>query len=71
MKEYIIIDHSNEFDGMDYPELVRCKDCKYAHIRTEYERNNGAVRKSEILCERLLIGINSDFHCGYGERREE
>ena len=29
MKEYIVKDMTGEFEDKDYPELIRCKDCRW------------------------------------------
>lgn len=42
---------------MKYPELVRCKDCKYSE-------------KKEKWCNRLEMNRPIDWFCADGERQE-
>lgn len=42
MKEYIVEDMTGEFEDKDYPELIRCKDCKFHHDRTQCNKRIGA-----------------------------
>lgn len=51
-------------------ELVRCKDCRFAMIRTEEEMNK-PIKPQPILCEWFCIGVENDDYCSYGERREK
>lgn len=47
---------------MDYVPVVRCKDCKHCY---EYY--------GVLLCKRrdACYGVNDDFFCAWGERRED
>ena len=64
MKEYIVKDMTGEFEDKDYPELIRCKDCKFYedHKRKIYENctwNNHIIPRSPV-----------DF-CSNAERKDE
>lgn len=50
-------------------ELVRCKDCRYAMVRTEEEMNK-PIKPQPILCEWFCIGVENDDYCSHGERRK-
>lgn len=50
-------------------DVVRCKDCRYAMVRTEEEMNK-PIKPQPILCEWLCIGVENDAYCSHGERRE-
>lgn len=71
MKEYIIqIDESEKnmserFVGhlRSYPELVRCKDCKYFEPETEE-----TVSWCNVVIKK---GLKSNFYCAWAERKEE
>lgn len=45
-------------------EIVRCKDCKYGHLRDNTTRN------SSIYCD-FGIGMHKENYCSFGERAEE
>ena len=71
MKEYIVKDMTGEFEDKDYPELIRCKDCKYYQF--------GKLINDTRFCYRLFdnngnhVGYNfspNDF-CSRAERKEE
>ena len=46
----------------DVVEVVRCKDCKYGHLRDNTKRN------SSIYCD-FGIGVHKENYCSFGERR--
>ena len=48
----------------DVVEVVRCKDCKYGHLRDNTKRN------SSIYCD-FGIGVHKENYCSFGERAEE
>ena len=49
--------------------VVRCKDCRYAMVRTEEEMNK-PIKPQPILCEWFCIGVENDDYCSHGERRK-
>jgi hypothetical protein len=49
--------------------VVRCKDCRFAMVRTKEEMNK-PIKPQPILCEWLCIGVENDAYCSHGERRE-
>lgn len=61
MAEWILSDKDIGMDGAyyDYPELIRCKDCKHKHI------------KDNVWTCPFGLPAGCDFYCGYGERKEE
>lgn len=79
MKEYIVKDNIAVFDGMDFPEMIRCRDCK------KWKRNDGTLpdfdgkewHECEALDEYRNIYTSENpitpswFYCGYAERKEE
>ena len=48
----------------DVPQVVRCKDCKYAYI------NSFAVSSGEALCTLSGKPMQQDDFCSYGEPKE-
>lgn len=54
---------------IDAVEVVRCRDCRFAMVRTKEEMNK-PIKPQPILCERLCIGVGNDAYCSRGERRE-
>jgi Zn ribbon nucleic-acid-binding protein len=53
----------------DLVSVVRCKDCRYAMVRTEEEMNK-PIKPQPILCEWFCIGVENDDYCSHGERRK-
>lgn len=49
--------------------VVRCKDCRFAMVRTEEEMNK-PIKPQPILCEWFCIGVENDGYCSHGERRK-
>lgn len=49
--------------------VVRCKDCRFAMVRT-LEEMNKPIKPQPILCEWFCIGVENNDYCSYGERRE-
>ena len=49
--------------------VVRCKDCRYAMVRTEEEMNK-PIKPQPILCEWFCIGVENDDYCSHGERKK-
>ena len=58
------------FERLDSVSVVRCKDCRFAMVRTKEEMNK-PIKPQPILCEWLCIGVENDAYCSHGERREE
>lgn len=48
----------------DVVEVVRCKDCKYGHLRDNTKRN------SSIYCD-FGIGVHKENYCSFGERADK
>ena len=46
------------------PQIVRCKDCRYACIDPERESD-------EIYCSENDFWRDDDFYCGFAERKED
>jgi len=68
MKEYIVKDMTGEFEDKDYPELIRCKDCKYYRDGDCWHEwdNDGQIYYQSVINE-----PNPDDYCSRAERREE
>lgn len=49
--------------------VVRCKDCRFAMVRTEEEMNK-PIKPQPILCEWFCIGVENNDFCSHGERKE-
>ena len=51
----------------DFVEVVRCKECKYLHT-------NGKCYQypmtSELCDDGIVLGVEEDHFCGYGERKD-
>lgn len=54
--------HFQDAEMVEYAEVVRCKDCKKAKEAT----------LCDFICTRdeVMIPMNADDFCSYGERRE-
>ena len=55
---------------VDAVEVVRCKDCKYAHLTYQKSCKYCDMWKDDddfFLC----LYLPPDFYCAYGERRED
>ena len=68
MKEYIVKDMTGEFEDKDYPELVRCRDCKL-WMKNPY-------RESSVfgLCFKhkdIAIASDETDWCSWAERKEK
>lgn len=48
------------------PELVRCKDCKYW-----WQENNLCTHNKTMDGMVCTLQCDSDFYCGYAERKKE
>lgn len=58
----------------DVAEVVRCKDCKYSTLPSEFTQRYGKLgtltcHNRYAPCNRRNVG--GDDFCSYGERREE
>lgn len=49
----------------DTVEVVRCKDCKYAHMTCD-----GMCKYCDMWEEEGRVYLNGDFYCAFGERKE-
>lgn len=56
----------------EMPELVRCKDCKYAYI------NAFSAQSGVVVCKfwsnsykTELLATQQDDYCSYGERKDD
>lgn len=47
-------------------ELVRCKDCKYAHMTY-----GGECKYCDMWEEEGEMYLDGDFYCAFGERKED
>lgn len=68
MKEYIVKDMTGEFEDKDYPELIRCKDCRHW-------RRNPINESSEWgLCFKhkdVALATDRTDWCSWAERKAE
>lgn len=52
------------------PEIIRCKDCKYAHLTY-----NGSCKYCDKWVDEddipLTVYLDGDFYCGFAERRTD
>lgn len=57
-------------DALSQPEIIRCKDCKYAHLTYD-----GDCKYCDKWLDdegfHLTLYLDGDFYCGYAERRKE
>lgn len=64
MAEWILTDRDLGTDGAyyNYPELIRCKDCRYSY--------EGCTK---YVCERTFheFTVEPDGYCAWAERKEE
>lgn len=63
MAEWILTDKDIGMDGAyyDYPELIRCKDCKHWQCDD-----------SESYCDELgIFGTSPTSYCSFAKRKEE
>lgn len=51
-------------------EIVRCRACKWAYIRTKAEIERKPITTTPVLCERCATAMELDDYCSYGERSE-
>lgn len=47
-------------------EIVRCKDCKYAHMTY-----GGECKYCDVWEAQDEIYLDADFYCAFGERKED
>lgn len=75
MKEYIVqaivLETIDSFDTHNAPELIRCKDCKYAVLTYQ-----GELKYCKYLVDEYgftnggdPLYLEGDFFCAAGERR--
>lgn len=55
----------NEILKVDVVEVVRCKDCKYAH----YWYGNDDLRNTAYICDMFDTKMYFDDFCSRGEKR--
>ena len=56
--------------GEPIQELVRCRECKYAHMTYDGECKYCDMWKDDDdIC--LELYLDGDFYCGFGEREGE
>jgi len=60
MKEYIVKDMTGEFEDKDYPELIRCKDCK-----------KFVTEEDQAYCLDMYGQCDENGFCAWAERKEE
>ena len=60
MTEYIVEDTTGEFEDKDYPELIRCKDCK-----------KFVVEEDQAYCLDMYGQCDENGFCAWAERKEE
>ena len=51
---------------VDAVEVVRCKDCKYAHMTY-----GGECKYCDVWEAEGEMYLDGDFYCAFGERRED
>ena len=61
---------AEEMPTVDAVEVVRCKDCKYAHMTYGGECKYCDCWKDEDD-RYITLYLDGDFHCAFGERRED
>lgn len=66
-----VIKRVEDFRADDVVEVVRCKDCKYAH----YWYGNDIIGNTKYLChyieyDTFYPDVFADDYCSRGERRE-
>ena len=59
----------DDIPSADVVPVVRCKDCKYAHM-TYSGAAKYCDRKKELTDDGGSIYLPGDWFCAYGERRE-
>lgn len=73
MTEYVTIWVDDLPDLKRREEIVRCKDCKYAHISTSSGYNKYCdlleIAEDDPDAERFLC-VSADFFCAWAERRD-
>lgn len=67
MKEYIVEDMTGEIEDKYYPELIRCKDCKY-YLKSNEEC--GLIKTRLRFYEEDKWWAEDSF-CAWAERKEE
>ena len=64
MNEYIVKDMTGEFEDKDYPELIRCKDCKYYKWEIDMCNLPGATVFPMNV-------VHEDDYCSRAERKDK
>ena len=60
------IEMINEQPAVDVVEVVRCKDCKYAHMTMD-----GECKYCDIWFPDEKEYMDGDYYCASGERRDD
>lgn len=53
------------------PEIIRCKDCKYAHLTNDGKSCKYCDQFTDDYGQVMEMYFDSDFYCGYAERRTD
>ena len=53
------------------PEIIRCKDCKFSHMTNDGRYCKYCDQFTDDYGELVEMYFDSDFYCGYAERRTE
>jgi len=51
------------------PEIIRCKDCKFAHITNDRRYCKLCDMFTDDYGQLIEMYFDSNFYCGYAERR--
>ena len=65
MKEYMVKDMTGEFEDKDYPELIRCKDCKH------WQYESCFVESEECDADSIILDRFAFDFCSRAERRTD
>lgn len=66
LQERMIFHRINDAPTIDAVPVVRCKDCKYAHMTYSGECKYCDMWKEDGEA----LYLDGDFFCAYGERKE-
>ena len=53
------------------PEIIRCKDCKFSHMTNDGRYCKYCDQFTDDYGELVEMYFDSDFYCGYAERRTD
>ena len=73
VKRCIEVDASvpNVATPVDFVEVVRCKDCRYAYINSFSAQSGVALCRFWTNRSQSQVVMQQDDFCNYGERREK